>query len=964
MPATVSKCIAEWSLGRGAARRLGSVQLLAPALLAILSAGCGGSGSPTGAPAPTAPAPPEAPFVSFESSATQPIAVSADGLRLFVLQPVGGTLSIFSLQDPSHPVLRSQVRVGLEPVAVAERVPGEVWVANQLSDSVSVVDVDQGRVIDTVQVGDQPSDVVFAGGLAFVTLATEDRVAVLDGASRALSAMIDVPAEEPRALAVGDNGQSVWVLVRRSGNGTTILPASLAPEQPLPDDPNLPHPPHTGAIVRADDPAWQDAFSYSLPDRDLFRIDVAGLTIEPVATALGTTLFDLAVDPLGPTVWVAGTEARNTIAFEQQLRARAIEHRIVAVDSASGDVKATVDLNQGVEVDLLPDPASLAVALAEPTGLAYEPATRRLWLAAQGTDRVASIDVDSGAISARVELGSPGDTTVDRRGPRALALHPGGNWLYVYNGLSDTFSVVDVQSATVALEQPVSSRDPMPAATRAGRKFLFDARLSGNGTMSCASCHVDAETDGLAWNLGDPAGELFEVPIELQQGAIPGVAPPVFPPLHPMKGPLVTQSLRGLIEPLHWRGDKPAFEDFNGAFDSLLGGHELADGDMALFADWARSVRHAPNPHQQLDRSLPTTPPDANAATGSEIFHDTSVDGSSCIDCHALPEGSTGFISLLAMSSPQPMRVPPLFDYYRKDGFDPDATGPLASGFGRFSDGRVGDLVELAGVQDLFAADVGGSPHVDAFLRQLDTGTAPATGREVELDLLSATEPEAVALRALLIERAGLGEIALVAHGRIEGAPRTLLYDAEAQLWSLDTELDEPLTTAQLEGLAAADGADLVWTAVAPQLGPVCSVDADFDGQLDGDVAAVLVGTPTPAACHVRPRLSASTLPRVGQKLFSVVVDGVAPSSVGSLLVSSTLGSTPVGELQLLVGLDTPPLELVLLADALGAVSVAFPIPDDPAWVGAVMVFQAVWSAPACSGGMAASAALVATVAP
>jgi YVTN family beta-propeller protein len=63
--------------------------------------------------------------------------------------------------------LAAEVPVGLEPVAVAARSNTEVWVVNHLSDSVSVVALDDtgrsGQVVRTVLVGDEPRDIVFAG---------------------------------------------------------------------------------------------------------------------------------------------------------------------------------------------------------------------------------------------------------------------------------------------------------------------------------------------------------------------------------------------------------------------------------------------------------------------------------------------------------------------------------------------------------------------------------------------------------------------------------------------------------------------------------------------------------------------------------------------------------------------------------------------------------------------------------
>src|SRR5439155_906817 len=68
--------------------------------------------------------------------------------------------------------LAAEVPVGLEPVAVAARTNldgrTEAWVVNHLSDTVSIVEVDptdptRSRVTQTLLVGDEPRDIVFAG---------------------------------------------------------------------------------------------------------------------------------------------------------------------------------------------------------------------------------------------------------------------------------------------------------------------------------------------------------------------------------------------------------------------------------------------------------------------------------------------------------------------------------------------------------------------------------------------------------------------------------------------------------------------------------------------------------------------------------------------------------------------------------------------------------------------------------
>ena len=73
--------------------------------------------------------------------------------------------------------------------------------------------------------------------------------------------------------------------------------------------------------------------------------------------------------------------------------------------------------------------------------------------------------------------------------------------------------------------------------------------------------------DRLAWDLGDPTGEVKPVSGQNLGAGILGV-PADFPDFHPLKGPMTTRTLQGIIgnEPFHWRGDRDGLEDFNGAF--------------------------------------------------------------------------------------------------------------------------------------------------------------------------------------------------------------------------------------------------------------------------------------------------------------------------------------------------------------------------------------------------------------
>src|SRR5262249_36438560 len=169
--------------------------------------------------------------------------------------------------------------------------------------------------------------------------------------------------------------------------------------------------------------------------------------------------------------------------------------------------------------------------------------------------------------------------------------------LYVMNRFTHDISIVsNASNPSTAAETAVVPLpfDPEPAAVRDGRPFLYDARdTSGHGDSACASCHIFGDFDSPAWDLSDPFGAVlpnnnpFRVTPSLNvSGGGPGVgiACPTCT-FHPMKGPMTTQTLRGMgaSGPMHWRGDRTgsttgqdaldeqfAFKAFNPAFQRLL----------------------------------------------------------------------------------------------------------------------------------------------------------------------------------------------------------------------------------------------------------------------------------------------------------------------------------------------------------------------------------------------------------
>src|SRR5215510_2752815 len=125
-------------------------------------------------------------YVNFEGKLTRPISLSPDGTRLFAVNTADARLSVFDLSHPLNPFLIAEIPVGLEPVSVNAVNNDEAWVVNEVSDSVSIVSVSKGIVVDTLYAKDEPVDVVFAAGKAFVSESRNRQLAVFDMSSHAL----------------------------------------------------------------------------------------------------------------------------------------------------------------------------------------------------------------------------------------------------------------------------------------------------------------------------------------------------------------------------------------------------------------------------------------------------------------------------------------------------------------------------------------------------------------------------------------------------------------------------------------------------------------------------------------------------------------------------------------------------------------------------------------------------------
>ena len=897
-------------------------RLLALGLLCLAMTGCGGGGG-GGTPAGDDTDPPQdtdfsddpvlksTGFTHFESGPVRPLALSSDGLRLYAVNTPDNRLEVFDVSGAT-PLPLASIPVGLEPVAVALRDDGEAWVVNQLSDSISIVDLAStpARVRQTLWVGDEPRDIVFAGGeskRAFITAAHRGQNAPFDpqstepGIGRADVWVFDAAApgvdagepmailnlfgDVPRPLAVSADGATVYAGIFYSGNRTTVLAPDIADGGLDKSGPQTSadgvEQPDTGLIVQFDGTAWMDggdpktgaepkdwsaSVHFELPDLDVFAIDASAATPSVSASypGVGTTLFDMAVRPGSDELFVAQLEARNLVRFEGSgtasttLNGHFVESRIAILDPSDGSVRqrhlnkhiASYDQALGTE-------AERELSLAMPVSLAFTADGAAVYVAAYGSQALGVFDADA-LVDDSFQRGAGDLIPLSAGGPAGIVLDEARGRLYAATRFDNGLSVVDIAERREIAH--ARAPNPEPATVTDGRAMLYDARLtSSRGDSACGGCHIFGDMDHLAWDLGEPEGSVALSPNEYNPASNRFARQPSF---HPMKGPMTTQSLRGLAGngPMHWRGDRTgvsrdadetveeqAFEDFTVAFVTLLGRDgEPDEAQMDAFAHFALGLRYPPNPLANLDNSL--TP---DQAAGLEFYMTQTVDGgNTCNDCHQLDILAGRFGTSTQQSTEGPgiaedFKIPHLRNAYQKVGRfgktsealsgETPELGPQIRGFGFGHDGTAGSVDDfLSAPLFLFPTDLS-RRQVEALVLAFPSELAPIVGQQVSLSAASAAlEPRA----RLLAERAAVTsprpECDLVVKAVFAGQARGYVMNAESRFLP-DSLSGEVLSLDALLALAVTDGNVATFTCVAPGDGARIGVDRDADGTLDGD---------------------------------------------------------------------------------------------------------------------------------
>ncbi|HEV3255408.1 MAG TPA: cytochrome c peroxidase [Gemmataceae bacterium] len=547
-------------------------------------------------------------------------------------------LGSLALLIPGRASTRSDAPPQLRrPVALALADGGKLlFVANQRSGTVSVIDTAGLRTVAELEVGHRLSDLAVLPGKKALLAVDEaaDELILLSRHRHTLRVVHRVPVSPgPVSLQLADEGRQCFV--------ASLWARRLSVVQ-------------LGRPGRANEPAPRVHKTITLPfapRRQLLAPDGARLI---VADAFGgrLALVDIgrgSVDSVRrlPAHNIRGlawsADGKDLLVSHQVLNGLAettlddvhwgnVMTNTVRVLPAAAVLSRRADLLRGGRLYQLGD---VGRGAGDPAGLAVGAATVVVALAGVGE---VALGPDKEAGWQRLAVG---------RSPTAVTISPDGRRAYVANTFADSVSIVDLDRRKVLAEVALGRMPELGAADR-GELLFHDARLAHDGWFSCHSCH-SCHTDGLLNdNLGDGS---FGAPKRIL-------------------------SLRGVKDtgPWAWNGSMPDLPgQIRKSILTTMRGRKPARDQVEALAAYVRTLPPAPPLGKFAARD------DAAVRRGREVF-----DRQGCGRCHAPP----------TYTSPKTYDVG-LSDEVGNTRFNPPSLRGVSQGGPFFHDNRAATLTEV-----------------------------------------------------------------------------------------------------------------------------------------------------------------------------------------------------------------------------------------------------------------------------
>ncbi len=367
--------------------------------------------------------------------------------RIYTANELSNTVSVI---DAVTHTLLDTVNVGVSPLSLAVNPStGRIYVSNNGSNTVSVIEAGTNAVIATINVGGAPNQIAInkATNRIYVGNFSDNTVSVIDGATNTVVTTIGV-GNGPMGVAVNETTNLVYV-TNFNDNTMTVIDGSdntvMATTIGVGITPNaVAVNPVTNRIYVTN----QDADSVTVVD---------GTNNQVIGTAaVGDAPFGMVVNSTTNHIYVANRDSDDVSVIDGATNTEVARVAVgnapmgVAVEVANNRIYAanfnshTVTVIDGASNTVL----AVAMIRSEPRDVTVNPSTNKVYVTDQTAFAVNVIDATTNTVEATVPVG---------RLPYAAAVNPATNKIYVTNMDSNSVSVINGATNQVMRTIPVGA---------------------------------------------------------------------------------------------------------------------------------------------------------------------------------------------------------------------------------------------------------------------------------------------------------------------------------------------------------------------------------------------------------------------------------------------------------------------------------------------------------------------------
>lgn len=450
----------------------------------------------------------EEPIATVFPQQSSQMILDEEARRIWTVNPDNNTVSVVDA-DTFNKV--QEIPVDKYPSSLARDSRGNIWVSNRDSDSLSIISTSSLSVIDEISLpyGAEPLRIVFSpdGRTAFVAESAGKRILKISATTRNIVDTLSLDFQ-PKSLAVSADAQTLYI-------GRFIS----AQDQ--------------GSILQA------STNSLSIDTTISLAIDDTSVDTGVSGRGIPNYINALSINPSTGNLWY-GSKKDNIL--RGQIR-----------DGVDLTFETTVramlgKINVSNEREVVSDRIDIDDHTL-PSALEFTPSGGLLFVTMLTNDRLIVMDPKTRNEITRVDVGS---------GPQAITFDSSNSRLFVKNFLDrsisifDASQIVDNGSGELTLLDTINvvANERLTNNVLQGKKVFYNAedpRMSIEGYMSCASCHLDGDHDGRVWDF-----------TQLGEG---------------LRNTIYLRGVGGMNQGLlHWTGNFDEIQDFENPIRSLFGG--------------------------------------------------------------------------------------------------------------------------------------------------------------------------------------------------------------------------------------------------------------------------------------------------------------------------------------------------------------------------------------------------------